>query len=110
MAKFGEGFWPSPVKSLSLRLELEANTKTGVERPLEGGVLLDRGDRSARGLQEVGIGNACLLLLQLVEAQLGSLIGHVEQVSRQADLRPLGQPDRIVGMEIDLSHVMRATT
>src|SRR4051794_25007698 len=97
------GLSPSPVKNPSQRLELEFDSEASIEGTLERRVLVNTIGRSVGRLQEVQVRNQSLDLLVLIDTKLRALIGHVEQISRQADLRALRQPDRVVGVEVDSS-------
>src|SRR3954451_4866905 len=104
--KIGEGSRPPRVKNPSSRLELETYSKAGVERTLVARV---DGNTIALGLEEVRVRHAEGGLSQLVDAKLGAIVRKVEQISSQADLRPLSQPDRVVSVEIHLTPVLGAS-
>src|SRR3954451_7334106 len=103
--KIGEGSRPPRVKNPSSRLELETYSKAGIERTLVARV---DGNTIALWLQEVRVRHAEGGLSQLADAELRAHVRDVEQVSSQADLRPLGQPDRVVSVNIHLTPVVCA--
>src|SRR5947209_4020581 len=84
-----------PAVSESLLLELEFDSEASVERTLVRRVGVTRYARrpDSTWLQEVDVGITHGDLSALIDTQKRALVGQVEQVGRQADLGPFGQPD-----------------
>src|SRR6516165_2293684 len=90
-------------------LEFELHAQPGIERTqIPGvGVAVHGGGSVTRWLQEVSVRNSDGALRKLIEAQLGLVVGDVEQVSTNAQTRSFGNPDRIVHVVVDTAEVRR---